>query len=475
MGPVDLQGAVDELVPWLRDLGGSLGDEVAVAMWLSHDGTESGPVAMAPVLNAAAAEAFLAERVAAWNAKTPGGAEAYLLVADSADGAAGEGLWFWLAGDLLVAAPAGEPLAELSRVWTQGEGLFLGSEFAEGLLSAYDRGVDTVLGVDLESWIDSRATGEESTVLAAMGFSDARHLMVERRPGEPHGSSWELVLSFSDERRGLASWLAAPAAMGTLDFVSPDASAVAAFVVKDPALALDDLEAILAAQGESFLPKVEEETGINLRADLAEPLGGEFAFALDGPLVPQPAWKLAIEVYDPPRLQWGIERLLEEASQKATEEGLEPPVLEAEDRNGRIYYSIRHSGETKACYTYAEGYLVAAPECHLVDQALDLQASGYSLARSHHFQDLLPEDGRLDFSALLYQSLGSKLSDLADIAGNDSSPLALFSGLGESLAYVYAEDDAIFLSGESKGTQGLAVWGALLSGDLMSGLGEIAP
>ena len=37
--------------------------------------------------------------------------------------------------------------------------------------------------------------------------------------------------------------------------------------------------------------------------DLAASLGGEFALALDGPLMPVPSWKLVSEVYDPGRFQ----------------------------------------------------------------------------------------------------------------------------------------------------------------------------
>jgi len=34
----------------------------------------------------------------------------------------------------------------------------------------------------------------------------------------------------------MASWLAAPGPMGALEFISPDANVVAAFVVKEPSL-----------------------------------------------------------------------------------------------------------------------------------------------------------------------------------------------------------------------------------------------
>jgi hypothetical protein len=39
---------------------------------------------------------------------------------------------------------------------------------------------------------------------------------------------------------------------------------------------------------------------LNLRNDIAAPLGGEYAFAIDGPILPVPSWKLVFQVNDPP-------------------------------------------------------------------------------------------------------------------------------------------------------------------------------
>ncbi len=47
---------------------------------------------------------------------------------------------------------------------------------------------------------------------------------------------------------------------------------------------------------------MQQQIGIDLREDLAATLGGEATFALDGPMLPVPSWKLIVEVYDPATL-----------------------------------------------------------------------------------------------------------------------------------------------------------------------------
>ena len=68
-------------------------------------------------------------------------------------------------------------------------------------------------------------------VLQQSGFGQAKYLVMKRRDesGQPDNRA---TMTFSAQRSGLASWLAAPSGMGSLNFISPDATVVAAATMK---------------------------------------------------------------------------------------------------------------------------------------------------------------------------------------------------------------------------------------------------
>src|SRR6202012_3221187 len=137
-----------------------------------------------------------------------------------------------------------------------------------------------------------------------------RYLIAEHREsnGTPEN---HLNLQFSGQRQRVASWLGNPAPVGSLDFVSPNAALAVAGVSKDPTAIVDDLMAMMSADksGSDEFNRTQSELGIDVRNDLAGNLGGEFLFALDGPVLPTPSWKAVIEVRDSGRLETTLERL----------------------------------------------------------------------------------------------------------------------------------------------------------------------
>ena len=192
-------------------------------------------------------------------------------------------------------------------------------------------------------------------------------------------------LSFGSERHGIASWLAAPAPMGSLDFVSADAHMAAAFVVKEPTALLDDLVAMAGqdddGEGGHDLADVEETLGLSLRDDLAAPLGGEVAVAIDGPFLPEPSWKVIVEVYDPATLQHSIETAVAEADRRSRADGGTGVELTSETSGDRTFYALGKAGQApRFAYLYVDGYMVVAPSRALLERTLAQRDAGLHAA-----------------------------------------------------------------------------------------------
>ena len=135
--------------------------------------------------------------------------------------------------------------------------------------------------------------------------------------------------------------------MGALEYVSPDANVATAFVVKEPTALVDDLLGFMETASPNLrqnLREMEAKQGLNIRDDFAAPLGGEFAFAIDGPILPTPSWKMVFEVYDQARLQQTFERVVEQLNQWAAREGKAGLQWERTDVGGRTFYTLKSGG-----------------------------------------------------------------------------------------------------------------------------------
>ena len=259
------------------------------------------------------------------------------------------------------------------------------------------------------------------------------------------------VLGFDGPRRGIAAWLDEPAPMASLDFVSPDAKFAASLILVDPAVMVDDLVRLAAGRDgdlETHLAELEAELGFDLRRDAATAFGGEITLAVDGPLLPEPSWKLVLEVYDPQRAIWIVEQLVSAASAKLIDAGKEPLELASESVGGRTFWSL--GGESSFEATFEDGYLLVAPNRGLLDRAIRYRQSGYTLAASSRFRSLLPTDGRDNFSAIFYQDALGLLEPLAErIASRELTAEqrealdALAAESGPTLGYAYGEPERL--------------------------------
>ncbi|HEX6199415.1 MAG TPA: FecR domain-containing protein [Thermoanaerobaculia bacterium] len=468
-GSLEHQAELDRLVARVRDYGSFLGDEVALAI-AGHPGdAEPSPVAYAMVLEPEAFRTFVEQEMAVFGGEAP-----LHLVSGPEEAAAlggAEGIYLWLTDGYAVASVEADGIAAMAASLA-GTGGFAGSAFHQTLTAAYLDGVEWLLAADLASLV---ARSPEPVDL--FGFEDVRHL-VARWSESGESASARAELSFDGPRRGVASWLGAPAPMGSLEYVTGDAAAAGAFVVRDPAQMVDELMAMLLDRDPEALAELErlqQEEGFDLRADLAAPLGGELAVALDGPLAPSPSFKVVVEVYDPVRLQqtleWAVARLDQELRDGGGETGVS---LTSEEAGGRTFYRVSTpAAEVAVYYTYDDAYLVAAPSRALLEGALTARATGANLPATERFRSLLPTDGYANFSAVVYQDLGSRLAPLAgtlaqmqeggrELTAEERRTVERAAELHPpTLGYAYGEEDRILFAA-TFGGQGSFLARALL-------------
>ncbi len=443
---------VHDLIDRISELGSHLGPEIAISVGKS--GTETEPVLSAEVANEAA---FRAALIAEVERITSESGHRKIRIIESLPAVATSGeeheLLLWI-GDGLFVASTNPALINQVAANAAGGNPFVGTAFRNRVAASYQDGAGWLFSADLASLIgENTATtpgtnDEEHHIAETLGILDLDQFIVERRDVEDRTET-RAVLTFKQARRGVAAWLAEPAPMRALDFVSPDANAAAAFVVKNPATLLDEL---LAANPKfaAELAQAEAREGFRLRDDVVAPLGGEFALALDGPVLPKPSWKFVAEVYDPATLQHTIELTVERLNRELAKNGKGKVTLTTETSGGRTWHMITSEDLGMSIhYAFEGGFLVAAPSRTLIERAFSGRESGATLGRSERLKNLLGTDGQINVSALVFQDLGAlakqgaKFIPQKALDSKEANPLRSFLGQGPSAIYAYAQEDRI--------------------------------
>ncbi len=356
-----------------------------------------------------------------------------------------------------------------------GKGGFQGTPFYSRINEAYRNGAGLMICADLSGMGSSLISG-------------ARYFIAEQKEIAGH-SQLRANLGFDGPRTGVAAWLANAAPMGSLEYISPEATVVGAFVVNNPGAIVDQvlgLQQRSAAAAQEALATAQQTAGFDIRADLSASLGGEFSISLDGPPFPVPSWKLVAEVYDSARMQATLDKLVQSYNQNAPKNNSKPLRTSQEVVDGRTYYMIAGGDPnplTEAHYTFANGYMIAGPTRALVARALQVKMNGTSITHAAQFIALQPTDHYANFSALIYQNLGTTLAPLAGLigafvpqgGGNGIPPNAMqnLSNMKASLFAAYGEPDRITLAGSGD------LFGSgltnMLSGNVAGMLGNALP
>jgi type II secretory pathway pseudopilin PulG len=235
-------------------------------------------------------------------------------------------------------------------------------------------------------------------MLQRMGFADMKYLVWEHKTVAGQAAS-QMELSFTGPRHGVASWLAAPGPMGSLEFVSPKAMVAATLLLKDPAEIFEDVKDLAAVSNPNAFASVSQmEQGLRLsfKEDLFRRLSGEVTCEVDSVAPPNAAWKVILGVNNPDRLQTTLSTLLATMHVSATQ---------SED-GGVIHHTLRIPSPQKTIeisYAFADRYLVIASSREAVTEAIRLHQSGESLSRSSRFLASQPPGHGSEASALFYE------------------------------------------------------------------------
>jgi hypothetical protein len=485
---------ISQAVERIREFGQYFGSEIVVAASLNGRNDLGEPLVLAELRDPAGFRAYAEsqlqqlQRAATDEAKESRRHAPVRFIDDpvkaAAEGAKGRSeMTAWINGDLLIASPSLAAVQRLAGRMSAQSVARADNAFHNTIASLYSEGAGLIIAADLERIIASQMSKDsdnphaarEKTVAQQLGLTNFRYFIAElkEKDGKPYNRA---VVTFNEPGRGIASWLAAPNPMGALDFISPDASLVAAFVVRKPSLLVDDLFAAIGTTDAGFaeqLRQFEAEHGLSIRNDLAEPLGGEFAFAIDGPVVPLPSWKMVFEVYDQAHLQQSLEKVADELNRWAATHDKKGVAWEKTEIGGRTFYTLRSLDYgLELNYAFVSGYFVAGPSRALVERAIQYRESGNTLKSSARFRAALPEDGNANFSALFWNNLGKVVAPVARQMGGFSDKLpeeqrqmmkSPGQGTPAMLAYAYSYGDRmVFSLSTENGPFGLTP-GSLLS------------
>ena len=454
---------LNQAIELMREFGSQLGDEIVISAAANPRGSgePEAPVLLAEVKDGGAFRSFLEGQL-----DKLGSERKHARIVDDPMNIASEGkdeFFIWVTGDLIAVSPRPEQLQSLAVRMRQGAKPFASTPFYAQIANLYRDGAGLVIAADLDRIVMQSLRKEKDAAAAQqLGVTDLRYFIVEikEKDGRPYNRA---VVSFRENQRGVTSWLAQPGPMGALEFISPDASLVAAFVVKEPTALVDDLfETLKKAddKGWNELQRFQAEQGIDLRNDFAAPLGGEYAFALDGPVLPVPSWKAVFQVDDQQHLQQTLELIVGKINAEMAGHGKKGFAWAQAESGGRVFYTLRSlEYGLEVNYTYAYGYFIAAPSRALVENAIKYRESGHTLLGSPKFKATLPEDKQVNFSAMVYQNAGSILAPVAKAVGGIGdagapkevrNKIRQLLGGKAGLAYVYALNDRMIMSVNSE-------------------------
>jgi len=453
-----------DVIGKLETASNYLGDELVVAIARTGNQSNSAPVLLANVRRPGLRD-FLEDENRQFSATGPHFAFQVIDNPALAQTSPGSALLVHFANNMMIASPDALQLRLVAGRLQQSEsGGFHQTRFYQKIMQSYRDGAGWLFCVDMEQIVGSYVHNPRRTKPLPPGFDNLEYLVIERR--DVGKTETRASVTFSPGRKGIAAWLAEPAPMGSLDFVSPEASLAASLVMKEPASLVDEIFQFAESSDPNVrehLAQLESNLGVSVRDDISAPLGGEVTFALDGPILPMPSWKVIAEVYDRDRLQSTISRLADNFNRQASPDA---GRLQLTQRRfgSQTYFTLRNDrhADFEIDYAFVDSYWIIGPSQSLIARAIQNRQAGYTLTRSQAFHQQLPTDGYTNFSALFYHNIAPALTPLAEQlksmgalnSGQQHELDVLRENSAPGLIYAYGEPDRIVVA-SSSGFMGL--------------------
>jgi type IV pilus assembly protein PilA len=337
--------------------------------------------------------------------------------------------------DFIIGSDSIATLRKFSSQLDTGGGAqpFTATPLGKKLAQSYQNGTFTVLAMNLQPFLDliPQSPPQTRLMLEKTGFGDMNYLLAASTM-EGKDSVNEMELAFQGPRHGVASWIAAPAPLGSLDFLSPKSLVAEAIRLKSPAQIFDDIVELAGPNALAMLPQMEAQMNVSLKQDILNKLGGEIAFEMQNPpdmeadaspghATAAPNFKVVLSVSDPAGLQQTLKRLLATAPMESGERV----------ENGVTFYTLSppsaNGASTEFNYFFLDGYLVVTSNHALAQEAVRLHRGGESLARS---SDIVAHGRPVKASALAYQNTGSFLASMLKQMPTGTAGLQLWQALG---------------------------------------------
>jgi type IV pilus assembly protein PilA len=275
---------------------------------------------------------------------------------------------------------------------------FATTPFGQRLADAYRAGITVLAAADLQKIVSQiPLPAEQKPTFQRTGFADLKYVLWAHR-GVAGQAASEAELSFTGPRHGIASWLAAPRELGSLDFVSSTALVASTVLLKNLADVFEDVRELATASNPNafaMMDQMQQGMGIDLKKDLLSHLPGEVTLEIDKIDQTEPLWRAVFQANDPVPIQQTLTKLLTmsgAAPRRIQEAGITYNSLEVPSPNKTI----------KIIYAFVDGYLVIGPTKEVVADSVRVHRTGGSLRTSKTFLAAMPGHSP-QASAILYE------------------------------------------------------------------------